>query len=260
MADSHTLENPEKKLKKYQQTEDAELRNQLILHYSYIAKSVAVQMRGITSAYAQVEDITNEGIIAILDCLDKFDASKGMSFENYAYMRAKSATIDFVRKQDWVPRRVRRTSREVGTAYNELATELMREPTNQELADYLGVTEPELDKHYLEMNSGSVLSFEDLLANAMEGSEIGSQLASESQSTFPEKNLMENELRDELANAIDALTERERTIISLYYYENLKLREIAEIIGVSESRISQIHTQSILQLNHALTSYLHGEA
>lgn len=253
----YKLENPTETLERYQQTGDAELRNQLVMHYSYIAKSVAVQMRGITGGYAQVEDIVNEGVLTIMDCLDKYTPDKGMKFENYAYMRVRNANIDFVRKQDWVPRRVRRTAREVSEAYNALSTELMREPTNKELAAYMQVPEETIQKHLAEMNAGAVLSFEDLLASAMPGAAESATLAGTTgEDTLPERDLMRGELRQQLIGAIDALTEKERLVVSLYYYEHLKLHEIATIMGVSESRVSQTHSKAILKMKQKLQSYV----
>lgn len=245
------------KLEEYQKTGDAALRNQLVIHYSYIAKSVAVQMRGITGGYAQVEDIVNEGVITLMDCLDKFEAGKGMKFENYAFMRVRNANIDFVRRQDWVPRRVRRTAREMSEAYNSLSTELMREPTNRELAEHMGVEEEAISKHLLEMNTGAVLSFEDLLQNAMPGSGEAT-LADTDESSLPEKGLMQTELRQQLVEAIESLTEKERLVVTLYYYEHMKLHEIATIMGVSESRVSQTNSKAIMKMRQRLTAYMAG--
>ncbi|MDL2252707.1 FliA/WhiG family RNA polymerase sigma factor [Ruminococcaceae bacterium OttesenSCG-928-I18] len=250
------LENPADVLAEYQKTGDFELRNQLVMHYSYIAKSVAVQMRGITSGYAQVEDVVNEGVLTLMDCLDKYTPDKGMKFENYAYMRIRNANIDFVRKQDWVPRRVRRTAREVSEAYNALSTELMREPSTKELADYMGLSEDAVNKHFSEMNAGAVMSFEDLLQNALPGSSEPPGLVSPDEESLPEKGLMQQEMREQLKESIEALTEKERLVVSLYYYEHLKLHEIAKVMGVSESRVSQTHSKAILKMKQRLSSYL----
>ncbi len=250
------LENPEEVLQEYQKTQDPDKRNDLILHYGYIAKSVAVQMRGITSGYAQVEDIVNEGILTLMDCLDKYTPDKGMKFENYAYMRIRNANIDFVRKQDWVPRRVRRTAREVSDAYNALSTELMREPSTRELADYMGLSEEAVSKHFAEMAAGSVVSFEDLLQSAMPGRAEPFSMPDSDESVLPEQGLMKTELKEQLKAAIDTLTEKERTVVSLYYYEHLKFYEIAEVMGVSESRISQTHSKAILKMKQRLGAYL----
>ncbi len=250
------LENPAEVLAEYQQTGDFELRNQLVMHYSYIAKSVAVQMRGITSGYAQVEDVVNEGILTLMDCLDKYTPDKGMKFENYAYMRIRNANIDFVRKQDWVPRRVRRTAREVSEAYNALATELMREPTTRELADHMGLSEEAVNKHFSEMHTGAVLSFEDLLQSALPGSSEPPGLVNNDEEGLPEKGLMQQELHQQLKGAVESLTEKERLVVSLYYYEHLKLHEIAKVMGVSESRVSQTHSKAIVKMKQKLASYL----
>lgn len=250
----YRLADPAEVLAQYQATKDADLRNDLILHYSYIAKSVAVQMRGITGSYAQVEDIVNEGVLTLMDCLEKYTPDKGMKFENYAYMRIRNANIDFVRKQDWVPRRVRRTAREVSEAYNALSTELMREPSNKELAAYMKVDEAAIQKHLTEMNAGAVMSFEDLLQNAMPGgAEAG---LSTGEDDLPERGLMREELRTQLAAAIEGLTEKERLVVTLYYYERLKLHEIATIMGVSESRISQTHSKAVLKMRQKLSGYV----
>ncbi len=254
----YRLEDAAATLAEYQSTKDAALRNDLILHYSYIAKSVAVQMRGITGSYAQVEDIVNEGILTLMDCLDKYTPDKGMKFENYAYMRVRNANIDFVRKQDWVPRRVRRTAREMSDAYNELSTELMREPTNKELAAHMGVDEEAIHKHLAEMNAGAVVSFEDLLQNALPGTSEPVSLGEDGDTALPERGLMKTELRQQLVEAIELLNEKERLVITLYYYEHLKLHEIAGIMGVSESRISQTHSKAILKMNARLVQYMEG--
>lgn len=254
----YRLDNPAGMLEEYRKTHALELRNQLVMHYSYIAKSVAIQMRGITSGYAQVDDIVNEGVLTLMDCLDKYTPDKGMKFENYAFMRIRNANIDFVRKQDWVPRRVRRTAREVSEAYNALSTELMREPSTKELAENMGISEDAVNKHYAEMAIGSVMSFEDLLQNALpgRGEPMGSDI--EDVETLPERGLMQTELKEQLMLAIESLTEKERTVVSLYYYEHLKFHEIATVMGVSESRISQTHSKAISKMNGCLTAYLTG--
>ncbi len=253
---SFSLQDPLQTLEEYRQSSNLELRNELVMHYSYIAKSVAMQMRGITSNYAQVEDIVNEGIITLMDCLDKFTPNRGMKFENYAYMRIRNATIDYIRKQDWVPRRVRKTARDVSTAYNELSTNLMREPTTHELATYMGVTTKEINQHYTEISSASVLSFEELLQNAMMGEKELTSIALPKEQRLPEQDLLQQELREQLKIAIANLNEKERITISLYYYERLKLHEIAKVLGVSESRVSQTHTRAILKMKQHLSHYL----
>lgn len=250
------LDNPAQILEEYQKSGDLELRNRLVMHYSYIAKAVAMQMRGITASYAQTEDIVNQGILTLIDCLDKYRAGKGVKFESYAFMRIKCANIDFIRKQDWLPRRVRKAARDITVAHEALSNQLMREPTVKEIANYMGVTEGVVNKHYSEITNSVMLSFEMLLQSAQPSSEYSKgQFTEEGQ---PESRLMKEELRSQLIESIDSLTERERLVISLYYKEHLKFYEIAQIMGVSESRICQTHSKAILKLRRKLQSYMKG--
>lgn len=251
------LDNPAQILEEYKKTGDLQLRNQLVMHYSYIARAVAVQMRGITSTYAQTEDIVNEGILTLMDCIDKYSPEKGVKFESYAFMRVKCANIDFIRKQDWLPRRVRRAAREITAAHEQLSNTLMREPTQKELAEHLGMSESAINKHYSEITNSVMLSFEMLLQSALPSGDAfsGDRQAPDGQ---PESRLLREELREQLITAIDTLTEKERTVVSLYYKEHLKFYEIAQVMSVSESRVCQTHSKAILKLRHKLQSYMKG--
>lgn len=247
------LENPAQILEDYQKTGDLELRNRLVMHYSYIARAVAAQMRGVTASYAQMEDIVNQGILTLIDCIEKFQPGKGVRFESYAFMRIKCANIDFVRKQDWLPRRVRKAAKDITAAHDELSNQLLREPTSREIADYMGISEEAVNKHYSEITNSVMLSFEMLLQNAPSGVESPAD-----EGALPESRLMRQELREQLMEAIDALTERERLVISLYYNEHLKLYEIAQVMGVSESRVCQTHSRAILKMRRRLEQYMKG--
>lgn len=251
-----TIDDPMLLMEQYKKNGDIELRNQLILHYSPIAKTVAMQMRGISSNYAQLEDIVNQGILTLIDCIEKYDPNKGVKFESYAFMRIRGAIIDFIRKQDWLPRRVRKTAKDIAAAQDELSNQLMREPTNRELADYLDMSEEALNKHYSEITNSVMLSFEGIIQNTMQtGPTLDNLFDEESQ---PEQSIFKQELKDTLMQAIDSLTERERLVISLYYYEHLKFNNISQVLGVSESRICQIHSKAILKLKSKMESYVKG--
>lgn len=247
------LENPAQILEEYQKSGDLELRNSLVMHYSYIARAVAAQMRGITASYAQMEDIVNQGILTLIDCIEKFQPGKGVKFESYAFMRIKCANIDFVRKQDWLPRRVRKAARDITAAHDELSNKLLREPSSKEIAAHMGISEETVNKHYSEITNSVMLSFEMLLQNAAPGVESRAD-----DSALPESRLMRQELRQQLMEAIDSLTERERLVISLYYNEHLKLYEIAQVMGVSESRVCQTHSRAILKMRRRLEEYMKG--
>lgn len=243
------------KLDSYLASPTVEKRNELVVEYGYIPKAIAAQMRGITSSYAQLEDIVNQGYLTLIECVEKYDPSKGMKFESYAFMRIKGANIDFVRKQDWLPRRVRKTSRDINAAYDELAGTLLREPTTKELAEHIGEDEAFINKHYREMSNSVLLSFEMLLQGAVQDDADDTPAGEE---RLPEANLMRTELRRVLAEAIDALNERERLVISLSYYEHLKLAEIADIIKVSEARVCQTRAKAILKLRDSMQAYMKG--
>lgn len=250
------LENPEQVFLEYSKTRDIELRNQLLLHYSYIAKTVAIQMRDIYKNYASPEDIINQGIITLMDCIEKFDIEKGVKFESYGFMRVKGSTIDFIRKQDWLPRRVRKTAKDIETAKTKLANQNFREPTYKEIAEYMGVTQQQLDKHFGEITNSVMLSFEGVVQNALEqdfaiGYESGEEY-------LPENSIFKQEIKQTLIAGIDTLTEKERIVVSLYYYDNLKFYEISKVLEVSESRVCQIHSKAILKLKVIMEKYMNG--
>jgi len=241
-------------LNQYHRTNDVKLRNTLVMHYSYIAKTSAMQLRGLASGYAQTEDMVNQGIITLIDCIDKFDGSKGMKFESYAFMRVRGGIIDLVRKQDWIPRRVRAAAREISNAHTELCSELRREPTEEEIAARLGLSVNKLRQYNYEVAGSVTFSFEELIQNV---NQMGSLLDSAtSDYTTPEKQLLKNEMREKLKNAIEALSERERLVVTLYYFENLNLSEIAQVLEVSVQRVSQISTKAISKIRSAMEDYL----
>lgn len=237
--------------REYKKTHSLELRNKILLQYTYIASVIAKKMRGMTQNFAQVEDMVNQGIITLIDCIDKFEVDKGVKFESYAFLRVKGSIIDFIRKQDWVPRRTRQMSKNIKKAYDTLSTQLLREPTNKEIAEYLNLDESELQKNYDEVAIGTTLSFEEVIEEQKDTiCKVGVV------KNTPESNVMKNELREKLVNSINTLNEKEKLVVTLYYYENLKFKEVAKILEVSESRICQIHTKAIMKLQNNLVEYV----
>ena len=241
------------KLAQYRKTGSNAVRNELVMNFAYIPQTAAIQLRGLASGYAQVDDMVNQGIMTLMDCIDHFDEEKGITFEYYAFMRVRGAIIDLVRKQDWVPRRVREQDKRINAVRNELSNELMREPTDRELAERLGVSEEKLSGMMAEVNGSTVLSFEELIQNM---SQMGTSLEAEGMS--PEKQVLADELKQVLAKAIDELGERARLVISLYYYENLTFADIAQVLDVSVQRASQINARAVKKLREAMEKYLYG--
>ncbi len=247
-------DDPELLMRRYKETGDLELRNRLVMHYSYIAKSVAVKMSSTFHKYATVEEMVNHGAIALIDSLERFDPDQGVKFSTYAFTKVRGAIIDYVRKQDWLPRRVRQTDIMINKAEEQLMSELGRPPTREEMANRLGMTLAKYDKCIFEMSGESMYSFEALLAAPVQMNHVRFQ----EDSPGPEEQIDEQELRRELAQAIDALSEQERTVLSLYYHEELTMKEIGQVIGVSEQRIGQINRKLIKKLRARMMGYTKG--
>lgn len=233
----------------YQLTKDVGLRNDIVLRYMDIVRYVAVSTRGIYCKYAEMDDIVNEGVLALIKAVESYDMERGVKFETYAAIRVKGAIIDFVRKQDWIPRRVRHFGHTLDTAYNELYTKLDRHPTNQELADYLEMPKEKLLRAMADLAGAATLSFEELLyEDNFEDIDQGGAAA--------DQDMYEKELKEVLVAAIDELKPREKQVISLYYYERLKFGDIAKVLNVTESRVCQIHSKAMLLLKRKLKEYM----
>ncbi len=239
---------------RYGEARDQNTRNDIVMHYSGLVKFIAQRMRGTYKNYAQVDDVINQGIISLIDAVEKFEPAKGFKFETFASIKVKGAIIDYIRSQDWVPRRLRKMSADLDDAYNRLYSELGRQPTNAELAKSMNITTEQLDRVMESTYNFTLLSYEEVVWQKM--SAMGEEPSTDSVEESPERKLMEKELREQLGMAVDSLNDRERTVVSLYYYENLKLKEIADVLGVSESRVCQIHSSSILKMKKILKEYI----
>ncbi len=236
--------------RKYFQSRDIVTRNKLVERYAYIVKVIAMKIWGMYHQYGDVDDIVNEGTIALIDAVVRFDISKDIKFETFASIKIKGAIIDYVRKQAWSPRRVNNNRKLVDNADKELRIKLGRTPSDQEMADRLKIDIKEYSKILLETSNSNLLSFEDLV------SELSYKSSAASNDLTPEDNYTKQELMKMLADAINQLDEKEKLVISLYYKEELKLKEIADVMGLSNSRVSQIHSQSIAKLGSILKKYI----
>lgn len=239
----------------YLKTRDIDLRNDIVLHYSQLVKCIALRMRGTYKNYAQLDDVVNQGIIALIDAVEKYEPARGIKFETFASIKVKGSIIDYIRSQDWIPRRLRKLSRDLENVNNKLCTDLGRQPTHQEIAKEMNMSPGQLDRVMEQTYAFNLLSYEEVVWQKM-SSVGGDDFASDSAEESPERKLMEDELREQLAASIDSLNERERTVISLYYYEKLKLKEIAGVLGVSESRVCQIHSAAIVKMKKNMQEYI----
>lgn len=237
----------------YKANRSIEARNEIVLQYTGLVRKIVLRFKGSYSNFGQLDDMVNQGIIALIDAVEKFDPDLGNKFETFASLKIKGAIIDFMRKQDWVPRNQRNLSKELDEVYNELYSERGYEPTKLEMAERMGVSLPHLDKILQQRHNSIILSYEEAINEKMM---IASPLiVNEDDKDSPETGILYEELKGKLMEAIDQLNEKERMVVSLYYYENLKLKEIAEVLSITESRVSQIHSAAIIKMKNRLNSY-----
>ncbi|MGN0697086.1 MAG: sigma-70 family RNA polymerase sigma factor [Oscillospiraceae bacterium] len=237
----------------YKETGDIEVRNRLVLYYMDIVRYAAISTRNMYQKYADTEDIVNEATIALMNAVDSFDIGKNIKFETYASIRVRGAVIDYIRRQDIIPRNVRRFAREYDKAYSALYAQLDREPTAAELSRHMGLSEEKLESFAARSAAAQTLSFEELV---FEGGYDIPDSEKNSDGWQPEQRLLNGEMHGMLVKAVDSLGERERLVISLYYYEKLKYSEIAAVIGVSESRVCQIHSAAVSKMRRNLEGYM----
>ena len=240
---------------RYKDDEDAAARDELILNYSPLVKYVAGRLASSLPQTVDSADLISYGIFGLIDAIQKFDLNRQIKFETYAISRIKGAIIDELRAIDWVPRSVRSRAKEIEAAYIALENALRRVPSDQEVADHMGVSLKEFQDILSKLSYKSVVSFEELWVGG-ERDESQNAIGSIRDDTAedPVAIFESAEIKDILAVAIDQLPERERTVIALYYYEGLTLKEIGQVLGVTESRVSQLHTKAVLRLRAKLHS------
>lgn len=237
----------------YRETGSIEIRNELVLRYMNTVNYIAMSTRNMYSKYCDPEDIVNEAVIALMSAVDSYDPDKNTKFETYASLKIRGAVIDYIRRQDIIPRSVRRFAKEYDSAYAKLYSELDREPTNEELAAELDVPPEKLDSMITRSAAAQTFSFEEMV---FEGGYDVSDPSGSDNGWQPEQGLLGGEMFSQLTQAIDSLGERERLVISLYYYEKLKYSEIAEVVGVSESRVCQIHSAAVKKMKKFFEEYI----
>jgi RNA polymerase sigma factor FliA len=236
----------------YKKDGDERARERLVIAYSPLVKFIAGRMASGLPSHVDEGDLVSYGLLGLIGAIERFDLEREIKFETFAVARIKGAIIDELRSLDWVPRSVRARAREVERANAALEAEYGRAPTDEEMASKLELSVEEFRDALLQIANSSVLALDDLWTFAdPDGS--GGQISvldtiQDPNALDPESEAHTAELKDRLADAIESLPERERLVIALYYYENLTLREIGEVLGVTESRVSQLHTKSVLAL------------
>ncbi len=235
----------------YSVNRDINIRNQIVEKYSYLVKIIALKIRGIYQQFGDVEDVVNEGIIALIDIIDKYDLSKNVKFETYATFRIKGAIIDYVRKQDWTPRKVKNDTKIINEAEKELGLRLGRTPTDNEIADFLRIDIKEYNQIVRNNLSSNIISFEELVSEvSFKEKEVSNGYEQ------PEEAYETKELSRALRDSINQLNDKEKLVISLYYKEDIKLKDIANILDISNSRASQIHSAALEKLQKSIKTYI----
>lgn len=232
---------------------NAQLREQLILKYLHLVRYVVSRMPITLPISIAPEDLISYGTMGLMEAVERFDPERGLKFETYAVTRIRGSIIDQLRFQDWIPRGVRRRSKELSQTMQKMEEELGRAPTDEELAERLGISRQKLQT-MLSESQNLMLSLDDTYGSDNSGSSMTLlDMVEDRNSPDPQGEFEAGELRKRLAAAIASLPEREKLLIALYYHENMTLREIGEIICVSESRACQLHAQAILRLRSRLS-------
>ena len=240
----------------YRKSGDQQLRDRLILTYAPLVKFVAGRVGASLPSHVDEQDLVSYGLLGLIGAIERFDPGRDIKFETYAIARIKGSIIDELRSMDWVPRSVRARARDIERAIADLESRLTRAPTDEEIAARLGITEDEFQDSLLEISRSSIAALDELWASPGSSGDAVALIDTIEDPTAaePQAAMAHTELREALGDAISRLPEREKLVVTLYYYEELTLREIGEVLGVTESRVSQLHTKAILRLKARLSS------
>jgi len=238
----------------YRRSKDRAVRDRLIVTYAPLVKYVAGRLGSGLPAHVEEADLVSYGLLGLIGAIDRYDPERDIKFETYAIARIRGAILDELRALDWVPRSVRARAREIERAIATLEAKLGRAPTDEEIAERVGISTEELEESLTDIGRSSIAALDELWTSSSEGDQVSLlDTIEDTTAARPAEALDETELRETLADAISHLPEREKVVITLYYFEELTLREIGEVLGVTESRISQLHTKAVLRLKARLS-------
>lgn len=228
---------------KYAKEKSIELKNELVLRYAPRVKNIVLRLIPTYKSYSSYDDMVSCGILGLMDAIEKFDITRAVKFEFYAATRIRGEIIDNIRKQDWAPSSLRRKIKAISNAYIELENKLMRAATDTEVAEYLGMDEDKLHKTLGKSQMFNIIHFEEMMND-----DVAWKKTIKSDADSIEEEIEKKEMVEILGQFIDNLPEKEKLVVTLYYYEEMTLKEIAGVLGVSESRTSQIHSKAIMKL------------
>ncbi len=240
--------------REFKRTGDQGLRDRLILTYAPLVKYVAGRLGSGLPNHVEESDLVSYGLLGLISAIERYEPSRDVKFETYAVTRIRGSIIDELRSMDWVPRSIRARARDIERTIGALESTLGRAPTDEEIAAKLGVTVEELGDSLLDISRSSIAALDELWTSS---SGSGDPVAlidtiEDPLAAAPEAELAVTEIKEVLGDAIAALPEREKLVVTLYYFEELTLREIGEVLGVTESRVSQLHTKAVLRLKARL--------
>jgi RNA polymerase sigma factor for flagellar operon FliA len=241
--------------RRYKEEDDQRAREQLVLAFSPLVKYVAGRMSTGLPAHVEEADLISYGLLGLISAIERFDLSREIKFETFAITRIKGSIIDELRSLDWVPRSVRARARQIEQANAKLEHKLHRAPTDAEVADELEMSVEDFQETLTRISNSSVVALDELWTLSDSSGDQVSLLDTiqDPDAVDPAQAMDATETKDRLADAIARLPEREKLVVALYYYENLTLREIGEVLGVTESRVSQLHTKAVLRLRSRLS-------
>lgn len=233
----------------YSKTNSAALRESIIIEYSSLVKIVAGRLSMYLGYNVEYEDLVSYGIFGLIDAIDKFDYGKGIKFETYASLRIRGSILDQIRKMDWIPRSLRQKQKKIDAAVSKIEQETGKTATDEQIAVELGISGEEYLNWQGQASITNIISLDEFAEN---NGERGMDTIKGRAYDEPERVVERSEVKKMIAEALDTLTENERKVMLLYYYEEMTLKEISRILGVSESRISQLHTKAITKMKQRL--------
>lgn len=243
----------EKLWEEYQKNPSPELKEKLITEYAPLVKVVAGRLSMYLGYNVEYEDLVSYGIFGLIDAIDKFDLGKDVKFETYASLRIRGSILDQIRKMDWIPRTVRQKQKKIEDAVKQIEARTGRNASDDQIAKELGIAEVELSEWQSQLKVTNVVSLNEFVE------QVGEPVMDAKYNSHfvqPEQSVQEEELKNVLKETMDLLTEKERKVILLYYYEELTLKEISNILEVSESRVSQLHTKALLKMRKKMGNYM----
>ncbi|MCI5959496.1 MAG: FliA/WhiG family RNA polymerase sigma factor [Lachnospiraceae bacterium] len=238
----------------YHRLKSPELREKLIIEYAPLVKLVAGRLSMYLGYNVEYDDLVGYGVFGLIDAIDKFDMLKDVKFETYASLRIRGAILDQIRKMDWIPRTIRQRQKKIETVMKEIEASKGRSATDEEIASALGITDDEYTDWQSQMKITGIVSLNEYIEQG--GPELVGDKQRNTGFEMPEEVVEQVELKEKLKEALEVLTEKERKVVVLYYYEDLTLKEISRVLEVSESRVSQLHTKALVKMKTRLGQYM----